>query len=421
MAFSALYTVCANKVPISDVHTLCLYCLGEEHQPTHCAECKKHTKPTLKQRLGRLWARVWEKSLKPMDTHSQLEASIPSTSSKSKSSVTSKAEDKKKKIQSSGSSLSTSKQWEAQSPKVSLPQIQATPAPQTEASLEPQRQDAAQPQALLLLPDFTREDSWGNPFTMQQVLSHPPLRSPMAPTGSHGHDAEGHPDLQSQLSLTLLGVSQAACPPCRAVVYNPELRYASPPRHLCNKEGHGDRGTKRVRLPTPGSSRLWSLMPKHKRSHTPTRHRDKSPAPRRRDRSRSTSRHRDRSSSPHHRERSSSPCCRDRFPTLRRRWCSHSSSRHRDRSLTPRHREHSYTPPRRRAISPSPSRRRDRSRGHSRTPRRTRGHSRTPNRQHCRSRHRSYYIYSSQLPSPSRRHDSMPSPRRHRDRHSKHR
>ena len=56
---------CNNKVPLSDNHSQCLFCLSEERQPASCSVCKAFTKPALKQRLQRLRSYLWEKSLCP--------------------------------------------------------------------------------------------------------------------------------------------------------------------------------------------------------------------------------------------------------------------------------------------------------------------------------------------------------------------
>ena len=58
-------STCLNKIPLSDGHSQCLFCLGKEHQPALCVVCKGFTKPALKLRLQRLRFFLWEKSLCP--------------------------------------------------------------------------------------------------------------------------------------------------------------------------------------------------------------------------------------------------------------------------------------------------------------------------------------------------------------------
>ncbi|KAJ7303347.1 hypothetical protein JRQ81_012290 [Phrynocephalus forsythii] len=103
MASAALFKrceACPNKIPFADGHSLCLYCLGETHQPATCPQCRKLTKPALKHRLKSLRAYLWEKSLKPMEAQAQSEASVPSPSSRSKSSSKPMEKKKKKKLDS---------------------------------------------------------------------------------------------------------------------------------------------------------------------------------------------------------------------------------------------------------------------------------------------------------------------------------
>ncbi|KAJ7311122.1 hypothetical protein JRQ81_006724 [Phrynocephalus forsythii] len=57
---------CSGKMPITDGHSHCLYCLGEGHRPQICRHCRKFTKIALKARRHDLEVHLMEKALQPM-------------------------------------------------------------------------------------------------------------------------------------------------------------------------------------------------------------------------------------------------------------------------------------------------------------------------------------------------------------------
>ncbi|KAJ7334996.1 hypothetical protein JRQ81_012937 [Phrynocephalus forsythii] len=177
MASAALFKkceACPNKIPLTDGHSLCLYCLGKSHQHAHCPQCKKLTKTALKQQLGRLRVHLWEKSLKPMDSTEHSEALMPSTSSRSKSS--SKFMQKQKKL------ASTPAPPEQQQPCDSVATAPFSPRP---SGLMP-RPTALTPQSAQLTaqsPGISQEDSWVDHFSEQPTVTHTPPHSPVSSAG----------------------------------------------------------------------------------------------------------------------------------------------------------------------------------------------------------------------------------------------
>ncbi|KAJ7316007.1 hypothetical protein JRQ81_002169 [Phrynocephalus forsythii] len=62
---------CGGKVPLTDGHSLCLYCLGDTHSTTSCAHCQRFTTQALRNRRHRLNTFLLERSLKPQDMSSE--------------------------------------------------------------------------------------------------------------------------------------------------------------------------------------------------------------------------------------------------------------------------------------------------------------------------------------------------------------
>ncbi|KAH0629772.1 hypothetical protein JD844_012134 [Phrynosoma platyrhinos] len=54
---------CNSKLPTSDHHDECIFCLGESHNPTSCKMCRKMTPQALKNRMVKLKVALWEKAL----------------------------------------------------------------------------------------------------------------------------------------------------------------------------------------------------------------------------------------------------------------------------------------------------------------------------------------------------------------------
>uniref|UniRef100_A0ABM5GB21 Uncharacterized protein n=1 Tax=Pogona vitticeps TaxID=103695 RepID=A0ABM5GB21_9SAUR len=54
---------CSKKIPSTDGHRYCLFCLGESHIPQTCRHCERFTWQGLRLREQRLRAALWEKSL----------------------------------------------------------------------------------------------------------------------------------------------------------------------------------------------------------------------------------------------------------------------------------------------------------------------------------------------------------------------
>ncbi|KAJ7338115.1 hypothetical protein JRQ81_010699 [Phrynocephalus forsythii] len=82
MAQSALFykcSRCGRKIPLTDGHSLCLYCLVDTHSTSSCAHCQKFTSQALRNRRHRLNAFLGEKSLKPQDMSSEAQRQTASS------------------------------------------------------------------------------------------------------------------------------------------------------------------------------------------------------------------------------------------------------------------------------------------------------------------------------------------------------
>ncbi|KAJ7324548.1 hypothetical protein JRQ81_017568 [Phrynocephalus forsythii] len=92
---------CGGKIPFSDGHSSCLYCLGETHSPSSCPHCKSLSSQALRNRRHRLNTYLLEKSLKPqMESESTSQAAAepvekPAKKSKSKKTDTEASVSKK--------------------------------------------------------------------------------------------------------------------------------------------------------------------------------------------------------------------------------------------------------------------------------------------------------------------------------------
>ncbi|XP_078241376.1 uncharacterized protein LOC144586685 [Pogona vitticeps] len=70
--------ICSQKIPLSDGHDKCLFCLGESHQDQSCIACKGFSKQAIKLRCQRLRSFLYEKTLSPnMENVSLTALSLP--------------------------------------------------------------------------------------------------------------------------------------------------------------------------------------------------------------------------------------------------------------------------------------------------------------------------------------------------------
>lgn len=78
---------CSQKIPPSDGHKLCLFCLGEMHNVDACGVCARFSRQAKRNRAAHLSVFLLEKSLRPqelpmepkaLDTSASTEAPVPS-------------------------------------------------------------------------------------------------------------------------------------------------------------------------------------------------------------------------------------------------------------------------------------------------------------------------------------------------------